>query len=87
MDRGLDAFYFLNCLRWLRAGTIEEIAGLDASYHVAVQEDHEELKTKIMEEYSKHKEALSSHSRRSTKKTSSATMDASGHSFAEEDEV
>lgn len=50
-------FYLLNYFDWLRSDTIEEIAGLDASYQVAKQEDHDELRKKIREEFRQHKKA------------------------------
>lgn len=49
-------FLLLNYMKWLRADAMEEIAGLDASYKVAIQEDHEDLKKKIVAEYRKHQE-------------------------------
>lgn len=52
-------FMFLSYINWLRADALEEIAGLDASYKHATQEDNEELKKQIVAEYRKHKEATS----------------------------
>lgn len=47
-------FLILNRLGWLRPGEIEEIAGLDACYQHAVQEDQEQLKRSIKEELRRH---------------------------------
>jgi hypothetical protein len=38
---------------------MEEIAGLDASYQHSTQEDHEEMKEKILKEYRAHQVAAS----------------------------
>lgn len=48
-------FWSLSKMNWLRSDMVEEIAGLDASYKHATQEDHEELKEKIIQEYRLHK--------------------------------
>jgi len=48
-------FYLLSWLDWLRSDTLEEIAGLDAAYQVATQEDNDELKKKIKEEFQVYK--------------------------------
>jgi ammonium transporter, Amt family len=53
----LPFFWLMNGLGWLRVDMVEEIAGLDASYKHATQEDHEELKEKILEEYRAHKDS------------------------------
>lgn len=58
----LPFFLWLNYVNWLRADALEEIAGLDASYKHATQEDHEELKKSIMKEYRKHKASHASQS-------------------------
>lgn len=50
-------FVLMNALGWLRATMVEEIVGLDASYKHATQEDHEQLKEKILEEYRALKES------------------------------
>lgn len=51
-------FTLLNRKGWLRVDILEELAGLDARYKHAVQEDHDELKKKIRQEYHEHKEAV-----------------------------
>ncbi|GKY98309.1 ammonium transmembrane transporter [Mayamaea pseudoterrestris] len=43
----LPFFLLLNHFDWLRVATMEELAGLDAAYAHATQEDHEELKEKM----------------------------------------
>jgi ammonia channel protein AmtB len=48
-------FLAMNYLNWLRTDTLEEIAGLDACYQVATQEDNDDLKLKIQEEFQKFK--------------------------------
>jgi Amt family ammonium transporter len=48
-------FLGLNYMGWLRTDTLEEIAGLDACYQVATQEDNDDLKLKIQEEFQKFK--------------------------------
>jgi Ammonium Transporter Family len=48
-------FLGMNYLNWLRTDTLEEIAGLDACYQVATQEDNDDLKMKIQEEFQKFK--------------------------------
>jgi len=48
-------FRLLQYIGCLRSDTLEEIAGLDAAYQVAVQEDNDELKAKIQEEFKEHK--------------------------------
>jgi len=72
-------FFLLSYLGWLRADTLEEIAGLDASYKHGTQEDHEQLKKSIRDEYKKHKkrqqeirERVSRHA--ATKETGSASV-------------
>ena len=47
----LPFFAGLNYMGWLRVDIMEELAGLDAAYAHAQQEDHEELKQKIINEY------------------------------------
>lgn len=65
----LPFFYIMNHLNWFRADTLEEIAGLDARYNHAQQEDHEEVRKKIVKEYRKHQKregelsSVASHSR------------------------
>ena len=49
-----------------RIDVLEEIAGLDASYLHAKQEDHEDLKKNIREEFKKHKKEKQERALRST---------------------
>lgn len=51
----IPLFLSLNHMNLLRTDTLEEIAGLDACYQVATQEDNDELKVKIKEEFEKFK--------------------------------
>jgi ammonium transporter, Amt family len=61
----LPFFLVLNYFDWLRVATMEELAGLDAAYAHATQEDHEELKEKILKEFRTHIDESTIHERNS----------------------
>ncbi|GKY98313.1 hypothetical protein MPSEU_000788900 [Mayamaea pseudoterrestris] len=49
-------FLVLNNMGWMRVHTIEELAGLDAAYAHAQEEDHEALKERIINEFRQYQE-------------------------------
>jgi Amt family ammonium transporter len=84
-------FVLMNALGWLRVNMVEEIAGLDASYKHATQEDHEELKEKILEEYRALKESSGEGGTRTSADQQSRTRSrhsrSAGHSNVEMDDA
>lgn len=77
----LPFFVALNRMGWLRADALEEIAGLDARYHHGVQENQEEIRQAIVQEYKRlkipksGKVAKGSRSNHSSSSNTPETMD------------